>query len=415
MPSSADVNQEANASASVWLGPLIAVFALQVGGAMLTRVSPTLAPLIALQIGWSTAQVGYLTSLMTGGAAVFLLLGMPLLRRCGPLRALQLGLLLGGVGCVLLAFPAAFAALVGSMLIGIGYGPSSSAANDVLKRYAPAARQGIVFSIKQSGVPLGAALAGIVLPTVAGRIGLAAAVSLAGLLAITIVLAVQRLRARVDVARDAAQLLSPRIWLSPANLKNLSIIARTPQLRRAAAAGACLAVGQGCWVVYLVTYLVTDLNWNIAAAGAMFALMQAVSMGGRVLLGWLADRVGSTESILVGVSIVSVATTLAFATTTSAWPAWAISLIVIVAGGSVAAWNGVQVLQVARLAVDGFVAETTAAGAIIVFAGLTATPLIIGASIALLGSLSGGFMVAALITACAIPLLLFVPAVETVS
>ncbi|WP_417276298.1 hypothetical protein [Castellaniella sp.] len=49
---------------------------------------------------------------------------------------------------------------VGALLIGLGYGPIT-----------PAHRMSFVFSIKQTGVPLGGVLAGLVVPGLAQWIG----------------------------------------------------------------------------------------------------------------------------------------------------------------------------------------------------------------------------------------------------
>jgi len=48
---------------------------------------PTLAPALAAERGWSDAVVGYLASLNTLGAILFLALGAPFLRRVGSVRA----------------------------------------------------------------------------------------------------------------------------------------------------------------------------------------------------------------------------------------------------------------------------------------------------------------------------------------
>src|SRR5215204_2541778 len=75
-----------------------------------------------------------------------------------PIRALQIGLGLGGVGVALLALPFFAAPILASFLIGLGYGPSTPAGSDVLQRYAPARHRNLIFSIKQAGVPVGGVL-----------------------------------------------------------------------------------------------------------------------------------------------------------------------------------------------------------------------------------------------------------------
>ena len=57
-----------------------------------------------------------------------------------------------------------FARLPAALAIGIAYGLPNPAASIVLARHAPADRRGLFFSIKQTGVPIGVALAGLLMP-----------------------------------------------------------------------------------------------------------------------------------------------------------------------------------------------------------------------------------------------------------
>ena len=95
-----------------------------------------------------------------------------------------------------------------------------------------------------------------------------------------------------------------------------------PGLPRLAFVGACFAVGQGCWFAFLVTYLVTELRLSLTAAGLVFAVMQATGVFGRILLGWVSDRLGSGLPTLRAVAVTSAATSLALALTGPGWPAW---------------------------------------------------------------------------------------------
>src|SRR5690606_33542910 len=58
--------------------------------------------------------------------------------------------------------------LLGAALCGIGYGPVTPASSQMLIRTTPPERTAFVFSLKQSGVPLGGLLVGVALLPVAG-------------------------------------------------------------------------------------------------------------------------------------------------------------------------------------------------------------------------------------------------------
>jgi len=114
----------------LWIGPLLGTLALQTTAAFLGRLIPTLAPAFSSEFGWSQTAVGYLAGIGTLGSIVFLLAGNPLIRRVGPIRTLQYGLALGGIGAVLLTWPTLVVAAVASFLIGLGYGPSAPAGSE---------------------------------------------------------------------------------------------------------------------------------------------------------------------------------------------------------------------------------------------------------------------------------------------
>jgi len=93
--------------------------------------------LLILEAAVKPAFIGYLAAASTVGSILFYLAGMPLVRRVGSVRVIQIGTLVAALGAALLAIPAAVVLLLGSLLIGLGYAPSTPAGSDLLQRYAP--------------------------------------------------------------------------------------------------------------------------------------------------------------------------------------------------------------------------------------------------------------------------------------
>ena len=126
-----------------------------------------LAPELRDQFGFSRAEIGLLTSFYAIGGALSSPVAGRLTDRFGPARVLGLSLLLmacataGGAlarsGLVLMA--AAFVA-------GWGYGGMNPATN-VIVAGRLGQRLGFFLSLKQTGVPIGGFVAGLVLPAVA--------------------------------------------------------------------------------------------------------------------------------------------------------------------------------------------------------------------------------------------------------
>lgn len=386
-----------------WVGPLVAMLAVQTAASFLSRIAPTLAPALGPRVGWSAESVGFLSSLITGGSIFVLLLAAPVQRRYGPMRTLQIGLALGVVGSLLSAVPSAAALVLGSLLIGVSIGPPSSAGSDVLQRYSPAHHRNLLFSVKQAGVPLGGAVAGLSMPWAAQTLGLGAAFAAAAILGVVTLVAVQPLRRRIDADRERSLRLGWRRFASISTWSGpLAAVSAHPPMRRMGLAGGCLAAGQAAWFAFLVTYLVSELHWTLTAAGALFALMQALSVLGRPLAGFVSDRLGDGVRVLRWLAGGSAATTLAFAFSAPQWPAWTIVGLIMISGITVASWNGVQFAQVARLAQRGALNEAMAGATLALLGAYVLSPALISTLLAAGGSFRTAFVLVALVSAAAL-------------
>jgi MFS family permease len=351
---------------------------------------------MALERGWSDAVVGYLASLNTLGSILFLAMGSPILRALGSVRALQAGLLVGIFGLALFFPPWTAAACLAALFIGLGYGPSSPAGNDVLHRTAPPRRRGVIFSIKQAGVPLGGVVAGLALPPLAAAYGWRIALLASAIFVAIIIAAVQPMREGLDRDRERHLRLGPRAILSITNLVSpLRTLMASATLFRLAAAGACLAIGQGIWFAYLMTFMVSFLHYSLEAAGTIYALMQATSVAGRVLLGWLADRLGAPRRLLRLIGLASGMTSLVLAFAAPGWPFPIYGLIAAIAGVTVSSWNGVQLSEIARASPPTLVREASAAATLIIFLGYVVAPSVFAVTLTLTSRFDLGFLACA--------------------
>ena len=99
------------------------------------------------------------------------------------------------------------------MVLGLGYGPNTRGASHILARVAKPKELALVFSIKQSGAPLGGFLAGIIVPLVVLSSGWREALMVSAVLGIAIAILVQPLRAKADDDRQPGRRLSVHgVW-----------------------------------------------------------------------------------------------------------------------------------------------------------------------------------------------------------
>jgi MFS family permease len=133
--------------------------------------------------------------------------------------------------------------------------------------------------------------------------------------------------------------------------------------------------------------------------------MQATSVAGRMVLGWVADHVASSTTTLAIAAVGSALSTIAFGLVSPGWPVWAFVLLAAVSGFSVSGWNGVQIAEVARRAPPEFVGETAAGAVILVFMSNMLAPVAFAAFVALTNRYDYAFFAAGAFSLICLPLL----------
>ena len=389
-----------------WIVAILVIVVLQTVTATLGRLVPVAAPAFMAEFGWDESFVGYLAAASVIGSLFVLTAGIGLLHRMGGVCALQVSLLLGALCLMLYIVPSAVRSRwLASVLIGLSNGTANPAGSEVLQRFTPPAHRNFVFSIKQAGVPLGGVIAGLGVPALIEAVGWRMALVIAGAAAFAVTALTAPFRSRIDPPRDpmvATRLVSfhPTHILVP--LRSLS---RAPGLWRVSWVGCLLAFPQAVWVTFAAIYLVVALGLSLSVAGLVYAVMQATSVLGRIVMGWFADHVASSTTTLALASVASALSTIAFGLVRPDWPLWALALLAAVAGIAVSGWNGVQIAEVARRSPPALVGETAAGSVILVYASNMMGPVFFAAFVAATGRFDLAFMISGALTLLCLPLL----------
>jgi MFS family permease len=380
-----------------WLAPLVITFAMQTLSAFLLRVPPVIGPSVTAAAGVAPEYIGILSGLTAGGTMWFLLNGSVVLRYLGPVRTLQLGAFIGA-GATLLAITGQWWLLIiSAVVIGIGYGPSPPAGSEILTRASPPNRRSLIMSIKQSGVPLGGALAGLMLPPIVEYAGWRWALVVAALFALVAVPFVQPWRAQLDVEREHDKPPTLAAIFSLANMAApFTALRAIPGMVAVSYAGFCFACVQGCLLTFFVTQLASEIGFSLTLAGYAFAAMQISGVVARVIMGWVADKIGGLRA-LTALSVTSFAMVLVVSRIAIDWPFAAVTLVGLIAGFTSTSWNGVYLAEVARLAPPGKIGEATSGSTILVFAGYLSAPIVFTFALPYAGSYGACFAVLALV------------------
>jgi len=153
---------------------LAATLAIQIFTSLTSAAPAVLAPAIAHDLGITPTWIGVFVGLVYAGAMLGSLVCGGFIARYGAIRVSQVCVLFcaAGIASVALLPAAAVPLLVAAAFtMGVGYGPITAASSEILIRTTPRERMALTFSIKQTGVPAGAALAGAVLPALARLAG----------------------------------------------------------------------------------------------------------------------------------------------------------------------------------------------------------------------------------------------------
>jgi MFS family permease len=294
----------------------------------------------------------------------------------GPVRTLQIGLACMALGLFALSQLLGLLGLLGALAIGFGVGPNTPAGSQILVRTAPARHRTLIFSIKQAGVPLGGALAGLVLAPLVLAHGLSAALWTVVTVALLTILMVQPFRRRLDGEGGAGQPGWARALLSPkALVRSVGILRAHPSLPLLTVLGASFSVMQSCLMAFTATYAITRHGASLAEAGRIVAVMQVASMVGRVTLGWLADRMGHALRHLALQAVAS-ALAVGLLVTVGGQSSWALYGCAALVGATAIGWNGVHMAELARVAPLPLVSDVTSAASLFGFVGSICGPLV---------------------------------------
>lgn len=375
----------------VW--PLAVTMGIQALVSMAVFSPAVLAPAAHGDVGFPASWVGLLTTLTFATATLGALFSGGVIARTGPLRMSQLSLVLCGVGIALISTARPWLVALGALVMGIGYGPVTPSSSAILVDRTPERMRAFVFSLKQTGVPIGGALAGIVVPALilAGEWQSAAlAVSAACWL---LALLLQPYRAAVDHAPHADRPLKPAGLLEP-----LRFVLGHPRLREMGLASAAYSGMQACLSTFLVVYLHQRIGFSVQVAGAALAAAMTAGIIGRIALGVIADQWLKPRLLLGIIGLTMSASALLTAGFHSSWPQPAVFFVSFVYGASAIGWNGVYLSEVARIAPAGKAGSATGASLAMTYAGVVVLPALFWAIVSLTGSYAAAYSAAGALT-----------------
>lgn len=354
---------------------------------------PIIAPAIFADLGIDPAWLGIYVGMQSASALLFQLGCGSFILRHGAMRMSQVALLLLGIGMAVAAVGPVLLFLLSGVIGGGASAMSTPASSHLLGRYAPPRQAPLIFSIKQTAVPAGLLVAGVLGPWLTGVTGWRGTLLIAAAACLVFAVMLQPLRAQFDSDRKPSQTFR----LSDFHRTLTSVLA-APELRRLAF--ACFAFNglQTVFTSYFVVAL-TELGHGLAAAGFVFSMAMIIAVPGRLFWGWLGSGRVEPPIVMCWLALGMAGGTALMALLNAQWPLFLIGLVATVLSATAMSWHGVLLSEASRLADPGQHGAVT--GGVLSFGqfGGLLLPLVYSGVLIATGSYGLGF------TACGLPAL----------
>lgn len=315
--------------------------------------------------------------------------------RFGPLGTSNLAILTGLAGYAVLTLTTPWAFFIAAILMGIAYGPLNPTSSVVLNQLAPPHRRNLVLALKQSGVPLGGAVAGTTLPVIASYLGYQMATIITGVVIAGLLVGFWPRSRRID-----AHIETP---IRQAAAPEERVFHRGCMLL--ASSSFCYSFVQLALSMFLGLLAFRLAGFTPVEAGLVLTVFHLSGMVGRPGWGMIADAIQGWGSALPIVGLItSTLTGLLVALTSMADPgAWMFYALAVGLGACASGWNGVFFAELAQAVPASALGAVTGQALSITFAGVVVGPSVVGF---LLSSIDPSLVLTGLVALAAIGSLL---------
>ncbi len=316
----------------------------------------TLIPSLQGAFHLSGAAGALAVTALNGGQVVTMLLLGWLIDRFGERSVVGATMITMGAAAMagaLLApsFPVllAFVALVGASYASVQPGGTRA----IVRWFAPHER-GMATGVRQAGLPLGTAIAAMLLPLLAAGGGWRTALAVQGAVGIAggVLFAL--------LHRDGRQAAGMPSAAPPKLLQSIRLVAGQAQLWPVMLAGAAMVTFQYTFATYAIPFVAARFHYSVVAAALLFSVSQWLGIAGRIGLAWISDRAwpGRRLRSLGVCMLVCVAALLALVALPAATPRSVLTAIFCVVGVFGVGWYPLYLLQIAEMAPKAVVAST---------------------------------------------------------
>jgi MFS family permease len=364
-------------------------------------VMPFLADRLAEEFGISRAWLGFYLFIQNIAAIAAAMGCGAMIVKLGPLRISQWCLIFMGGSLLVISTGILWLYPLAAILLGAA-SVSTPASSHILARFCPPRLAPLIFSIKQTGVPVGALIGGLLIPALLG-LGLYSATLrssihldafgtalVCALLVYLIAVILQPLRAHFDSDRKP----DTKFTFSGA-AQTMRIVVHDAKLRDLALLSFVLGGLQAIWSGFFILFLIDRLDYSELEAGAAFAIASSTAIVARILWGYLGSTIASPRVVLGMLCVFAAVSAVLTGFYSTGWSLNVIIGVAIIYNITSLSWHGLLLAETARLAPEGHVGGIT--GGVLAFTSVAMMiyPAIYGGLLAVTDSYGIGFILAA--------------------
>jgi MFS family permease len=363
---------------------------IALGRALPAVLAPAMIAHLMLDSAWIGVyfSIGAVASLATQlGCGSFII-------RYGALRMSQVALVMLALGMALATLDSPLMLVLSALIGGGGAAVSTPASSHLLGRVSPPRYMPLIFSLKQTAVPAGLLLAGLLGPQLTEAFNWHYTMLFAALACLVFTLMLQPLRKLFDDDR-----IPTRTFHLSDFSTTLKSVVGTKTLRNLAFTCFAFNAAQTIFTVYFVVYL-TTLGYTLVAAGFVFSIAVAIAVPGRIVWGLLGSGYIQPRIVMAVLAFGMGASMIALSLCSEGWPTILVGTIAAIISATALSWHGVLLAETANAAPEGMRGAVT--GGVLSFGqlGALSAPTVFSILLGLSGSYSLGFIV------CTIPALL---------
>lgn len=266
-----------------WIIVLVATLS-QTAATFVTYGMGPIATFYQIEWGLSSLQTGFIVSAVNIGPIFSMILFGYLMDKRGEKEIIGWGSILLGFSALLLMLVNNYAVLLFLLLIvGIWYGSAQTGGSTAIVKWFPDKHRGLAIGIRQTGIPIGGALASAILTYMYYHHSLTSVHLVQGIVAIAggllFLLIYQEPKNRVAVAATSVTFK-----------EKLEAIKNNKNLYPIYIVGIVMMTLQMILVAHFMSYLHEEGGYSLTAAGQYLSLVLIGGMIGRVAIAWMSDQ-----------------------------------------------------------------------------------------------------------------------------